>query len=529
MPIICCFSAPARGWPNSCSLSCVRRFRLSTSSRSAMKLVGLVLIVVLSAVSTYGVVSPPVPLNLRILQPGFPALALQPTNQTVTVGQSATFTASATGSAGLAYQWYFDRSPIAGATSFAYTRNGCQLSDSGKSCYAVVSNSIGGVQSSLATLTVNAGPVYFVSTNGSATSSGTSASPWPLSYALSKLAPGVTLTIMPGLYTGPFVIATAQGSSSLPMTIRSQSKWGAVIANSSSFGIAASSSVGYQASFVVFDGLCVSNNASDGIGAWQNSTIRNCWIVGNGMQGVNISSPTAASNVVECCVIENNGTNPGSPGHYHGIYLAGQGNIIRGNVIRYNNTGSGIQLYTEDPGEWDDSNYICNNLTYGHNSRYGVTMWNGNEYGGGTLLGTNFLLSNTLLDGAAISYGTACVSNNIILPSPLNPRLPIAASVSRIPSIQSDYNLSVMALSPAGAHDVVAPLPYFVNTNSGLYWLTKTSPARGIASASTAPPLDFFGRNQSAMTDVGAFQYSAILETDTRVLDPSPSDYWQWY
>jgi hypothetical protein len=369
---------------------------------------------------------------------------------------------------------------------------------------------------------------FFAAPNGSANNSGTLESPWPLTYALTRLAPGVTLTLLPGVYTGPFAVANAQGSSTSPITIRAQSKWQAVIANSASSGISASSSPGYQSTFVVFDGLCISNNAADGIGAWRNTIIRNCWIVRNGMQGVNLSSPTASSNVVEYCLIENNGANTSWPGHFHGIYVNGPGNVIRGNVVRRNNTGFGIHLYAEDQGAWNDSNWFYANLVYGHTSQFGVTMWNANEYGGGTLRGTNYLFGNTILDGVQLAYGTACLTNNIILPSPRQPTMAISPSTTRPPVVWADYNMSTRSLPSSGSHNVVTANIGFTYPDRGLYWLTAASPARNSAHSGAVLPADFFGSPNSPPMDIGAFQYRDQLANDVRTLDPSPAnpDYW---
>jgi len=44
-----------------------------------------------------------------------------------------------------------------------------------------------------------------------------------------------------------------------------------------------------------------------------------------------------------------------------------------------------------------------------------------------------------------------------------------------------------------------------------------------------AGPVDFFGNAQSSVTDIGAFQYSALYAADTRTLDPSAvtgAPYW---
>ena len=54
-----------------------------------------------------------------------------PTNQRVVVGQPASFTVSASGTAPLSYQWQKGTTPITGATAASYTTPPTTLSDDG--------------------------------------------------------------------------------------------------------------------------------------------------------------------------------------------------------------------------------------------------------------------------------------------------------------------------------------------------------------------------------------------------------------
>ncbi len=91
--------------------------------------------------------------------PGAPTITTQPVNQTVTTGQTATFTVVAGGTAPLSYQWQKNGGNIAGATSASYTTPVMTTADSGSTFRAVVTNTAGTVTSAAATLTVNAAPV----------------------------------------------------------------------------------------------------------------------------------------------------------------------------------------------------------------------------------------------------------------------------------------------------------------------------------------------------------------------------------
>src|SRR6202008_4307602 len=60
-----------------------------------------------------------------------PTITAQPGNQTVTAGQTATFSVVATGTAPLNYQWNKNGTAISGATSSSYTTPATTSSDSG--------------------------------------------------------------------------------------------------------------------------------------------------------------------------------------------------------------------------------------------------------------------------------------------------------------------------------------------------------------------------------------------------------------
>jgi hypothetical protein len=85
-----------------------------------------------------------------------PQISTQPASKTVTAGQTATFSVTATGTAPLIYQWQKGNSAIAGATSSSYTTPATVTGDSGTTYRVVVSNSAGSATSNSATLTVTA-------------------------------------------------------------------------------------------------------------------------------------------------------------------------------------------------------------------------------------------------------------------------------------------------------------------------------------------------------------------------------------
>jgi hypothetical protein len=84
-----------------------------------------------------------------------PVITTQPTNQTVTVGQTATFSVVATGTGPLMYQWYVNGVVITGATSASYTTPVTVIGNNGAFVFVLVINSFGSVESAEVGLTVN--------------------------------------------------------------------------------------------------------------------------------------------------------------------------------------------------------------------------------------------------------------------------------------------------------------------------------------------------------------------------------------
>ncbi|MFC5495940.1 hypothetical protein ACFPOE_00195 [Caenimonas terrae] len=83
-----------------------------------------------------------------------PSIAQQPASQSVAAGGSATFSVSASGDAPLSYQWQRNGVDVAGAGSSTYTLGSALLPDQGAGFAAKVSNGVGTVISSTATLSV---------------------------------------------------------------------------------------------------------------------------------------------------------------------------------------------------------------------------------------------------------------------------------------------------------------------------------------------------------------------------------------
>jgi len=84
-----------------------------------------------------------------------PVITTQPANLSVSVGQSASFSVTATGTAPLSYQWYKNNGILSGANNTSYTIASVAAADAG-TYNVIVSNSAGSTPSNNATLTVTA-------------------------------------------------------------------------------------------------------------------------------------------------------------------------------------------------------------------------------------------------------------------------------------------------------------------------------------------------------------------------------------
>jgi Immunoglobulin I-set domain len=83
----------------------------------------------------------------------------QPSAQTVSAGQPATFSVTATGTGTLSYQWQQNGANIPSANSSSYTISTTTAADNGLTFQVIVSNSAGSTTSAAAVLTVTNAPV----------------------------------------------------------------------------------------------------------------------------------------------------------------------------------------------------------------------------------------------------------------------------------------------------------------------------------------------------------------------------------
>ncbi|MCL7414391.1 MAG: carbohydrate binding domain-containing protein, partial [ANME-2 cluster archaeon] len=87
-----------------------------------------------------------------------PIISTHPADQTVLIGQTATFSVVATGTMPLAYQWQKNGLDIPGATGPSYTTPATIVSDSGSSFRVLVTNPAGSIMSNAASCTITPAP-----------------------------------------------------------------------------------------------------------------------------------------------------------------------------------------------------------------------------------------------------------------------------------------------------------------------------------------------------------------------------------
>ena len=154
--------------------------------------------------------------------PTAPSIISQPTDETVKLGQSATFSVVASGTDPLSYQWEKNLAVIGGATDASYTTPATTTADNGATFAVVVSNSAGSMRSASATLSVSAIPAPVITsvttasgTVGTAFSYQITATNSPTSFGATGLPAGLSVNSGTGLISGT---PTAPGTSTINLS-----------------------------------------------------------------------------------------------------------------------------------------------------------------------------------------------------------------------------------------------------------------------------------------------------------------------
>jgi hypothetical protein len=133
-----------------------------------------------------------------------PVITSQPQNQNAALGQGALFSVTATGTAPLSYQWFFNtNTPVPTGTNQTLVISSVTSNDAG-AYHVVVANAAGSATSAVATLTLAEAPTngnWFVSPTGSDANPGTLALPFAtVGKAASVAQPGHMIYVRGGTY-----------------------------------------------------------------------------------------------------------------------------------------------------------------------------------------------------------------------------------------------------------------------------------------------------------------------------------------
>jgi len=142
-----------------------------------------------------------------------PAITSSPSNQTVVAGTTVTFSAGATGTAPLTFQWLFDGANISGATNTSLTVSNALAANAG-SYWMVASSPYGLATSSTAVLSVDETTIQIVSTN--AAGGGTVVVSIDMNAVGTETAVGFTLNFDPSVLTFQEAVLGSGGAGGAP-------------------------------------------------------------------------------------------------------------------------------------------------------------------------------------------------------------------------------------------------------------------------------------------------------------------------
>jgi hypothetical protein len=230
----------------------------------------------------------------------------QPVSQSVTAGQTASFSVTATGSAPISYQWRRNGVNVGGATASSYTTPATVTGDNGDQFTVVVSNGTGSVTSNAATLTVTAAPVApsitsqpanrTVATGQTASFSVTATGTAPMTYQWRKN--GVAIGgATAASYTTPATISSDDGSQ---FTVAASNSLGSVTSNAATLTVNDPPAITSQPTS---QSVLVGQTASFSVTATGDGTLTYQWK----KNGTNISGATSASYTTPATVSADNG------------------------------------------------------------------------------------------------------------------------------------------------------------------------------------------------------------------------------
>ena len=342
--------------------------------------------------------------------PVAPSITAQPSSATITAGQTATFSVTATGTAPLTYQWQKNAVAISGATSASYTTAAETTADNGAQFTVTVSNSVGNVTSNAATLTVNAAPVapsittqpssVTITTGQTATFSVTATGTAPLSYQWKKNGTSISGATSTS-YTTP-AETTADNGAQFTVVITNSA--GNVTSNAATLTVNAPppGALTPSTTSLSFNNVTVGSNSSLGMtltnSGSTNITVSNVTISGAGLTASGVSNgqiitaaqvvtldvtfaPSATGGVTGGVTVTSNASNSpvsislsgtGVPAHSATLdWTASTSTVIGYDVYRGAVSGGPYTLLTPSP--ITGTEYVDSSVTAGQTYYYVVT------------------------------------------------------------------------------------------------------------------------------------------------------------
>ena len=229
-----------------------------------------------------------------------PSITAQPSSTSVSVGSSASFSVTASGTAPLSYRWYKGVIAISGAVSSTFTIASAQTTDAG-SYTCVVTNSAGSATSNAATLTVNT-PVVVptitthpastsASVGGNVTFSVAASGTAPLSYQWKKGG-----TAISGATNATFAITNVQTSDAGTFTCTVSNSGGSATSNGATLTVSALSVAPTIASSPASATVTAGNSASFSVVANGTAPLAYQWLKnGSAISGASSATYTIAS------------------------------------------------------------------------------------------------------------------------------------------------------------------------------------------------------------------------------------------
>src|SRR6266513_4988247 len=224
------------------------------------------------------------------------------------------------------------------------------------------------------------GADLYVSTQGNDSNPGTSTQPFrTITRAYSLAGPGVTINVMPGVYTdyssGWGLHLGASGTASSPIVLRSQVRGGAIIDGQNLSD--RNKGIYLDGSYNIVDGFEIRGGPNGGITIWGNyNQILNNEIhhngnpastSTNGKDGV-YSGEGTHNNIYTANYIHDNGR--AGSNLDHGLYLCGANEAVLNNIL-VRNVATGLQI----AGYSTVSNMKVYNNVIAWNGTCGIILW----------------------------------------------------------------------------------------------------------------------------------------------------------